>query len=94
MKAERLHDSIATVKTQIDDLQAEVEAGARCADRIHADVKVDDRVMNHRRQAARMTALLENAEELKKSIQDQRRILRDLRQSVDLVRRSIRETKK
>ena len=95
MKAERLHDSMATVRTQIEDLQAEVEAGARCADRIHTDVKIiDDRVMNHFRQAGRMTALLESAEELKKSIRDQRRILRGLRQSVDLVRQSIRGNKK
>lgn len=94
MKAERLHHSIAAVRTQIDDLEAELEAGARCAERIRTDVKViDDRVMNHLRNAARMTALLEAADDLKRSIRDQRQILRDLRQSVDRVRRSIRENK-
>ena len=91
MDAERLRESIATVRTQIDDLQAELEAGARCADRIHADVKtIDDRVMNHLRQAARMTALLDCASELRKSIRDQRTILRDLRRSIHQVRQSIR----
>lgn len=91
MDAERLRESIATARTQIDDLQAELEAGARCADRIHADVTtIDDRVTNRIRQTARMTALLECASELKKSIQDQRAILRDLRRSVDQVRQSIR----
>jgi bacterioferritin-associated ferredoxin len=94
MNGERLHDSIATARTQIEDLQAELEVGARCADRIHADVKIiDDRVMNHLRQASRMTALLVSADELKKSIRDQRNILRDLRQCVDRVRQSIREFK-
>lgn len=95
MKAEGLHASIAIVRTQVEDLRAELEAGARFADRIHADVKIiDDRVMNHLRQATRMSTLLESADELKKSIQDQRGILRDLRQSVDRVRQSIRDTKK
>jgi len=91
---EGLHQTIATVRTQIEDLWAELEAGARCANRIHADVKIiDDRVMTHLRQAARMTALLKSADELKKSIQDQRSILRDLRQSVDRIRQSIRDNK-
>src|SRR3954468_23753633 len=65
MNAERLHDSIATVRTQIEDLQAEVEAGARCVDRIQSDVKIiDGRTINYFRQSARMTALLQCAEEL------------------------------
>ena len=91
MDAERLRESIATARTQIEDLQAELELGARCADRIHADVKtIDDRVTTHIRQTARMTALLGCAAELKKSIQDQRALLHDLRRSVDQVRQSIR----
>lgn len=95
MDAERLRESIATVRTQIEDLQAELEAGSRCVDRIHADVKtIDDRVMSYISQTARMTALLECATELKKSIQDQRTILRDLRRSINQVRQSIRERKR
>ena len=95
MKVEGLHDSISIVRTQIEDLRAELEAGARYADRIHADVKIiDDRVVNHLRQTARMSALVESADELKKSIRDQRGILRDLRQSVDRIRQSIRDNKK
>ena len=95
MDADRLRESIATVRTQIDDLQAELEAGARCADRIHADVTtVDDRLLNHVRQAARMTALLDCVSELRKSIRDQRVIVRDLRRSINQVRQSIRERKR
>jgi len=91
MDADRLRESIATVRTQIEDLQAELEAGSRCVDRIHADVKtIDGRVVNHVLQAARMTALLECASDLKKSIRDQRTILCDLRKSVDQVRNWIR----
>lgn len=95
MNAEWLRESIATVRTQIDDLQAELEAGSRCADRIHADVKtIDDRVMTHARHTARMTALFECVSELTKSIRDQRTILRDLRRSIDQVRQSMRERKR
>ena len=95
MNADWLRESIATVRTQIEDLQAELEAGSRCADRIHADVKtIDGRVVNFISHTARMTALLESAADLKTSIQDQRAILRDLRTSIDQVRRSIRERKR
>lgn len=94
MHAERLRESIATVRTQIEDLQAEVEAGARCANRIHADVKtIDPRAVDHVHQLSRMTALVDCVSELKKSIRDQRTILRDLRRSIDQVRQSIRERK-
>jgi hypothetical protein len=94
MDAERLRESIATVRTQIDDLQAELELGARCADRIHADVEtIDGRAIDHVRQVPRMTALLDCASELKKSIRDQQAILRDLRRSIDQVRQSICERK-
>jgi hypothetical protein len=95
MDAERLRESIATVRTQIEDLQAELEAGARCADRIHADVKtIDGRAINQAYQFARITALLDCASELRQSIRDQRTILRDLRSSIDQVRQSIRERKR
>jgi chromosome segregation ATPase len=94
MDSERLRDSIAAVSTQIEDLQSELEASARCVDRIHADVKtIDEREINYTRQIARMIALRDCASELGKSIRDQRAILRDLRRSVDQVRQSIRETK-
>lgn len=94
MNGERLRESIATVRTQIEDLQAELEAGARCAERIHADVNtIDARVINHIRQTARMVALRDCASELQKSIRDQRSLLRDLRRAVDQVRQSIRDRK-
>ena len=95
MNAERLHDSISTVRTQIEDLQAEVEAGARCVDKIQSDVKtIDDRTLNYFRHTARTTALLQCADELKKSIEEQRDLLRELRRSVDQVRQSMRERRR
>lgn len=95
MDAERLRESIATARTHMDDLQAELEAGARCVDRIHDDVEtMDDRVINRGRRATPLTALLDCASELRKSIRDQQTILRELRRSIDQVRQSIRETKR
>ncbi len=95
MKAELLRESIATVRTQIEDLQSELEAGARCADHVRAGVKViDDSVTTHLRSTERLTALLERADELKKSIEEQRTLLRDLRSSFDQLRRSLRERPK
>ena len=76
-------DSIAAARTRLDDLQAEMEAGARCAERIRADAsEMDSRVVNFVRQTERLHALLHCADELKVSITEQRAILRDLR-SVD-----------
>ena len=95
MDATRLRESIATVRTQIEDLQAELEAGARCADRIHAEVKtIDGRAIDHLYHVSRMTALLDSASRLKKSIHDQRIILRDLRRAIDEVRQSIRASRR
>lgn len=87
-----LRESIATVRTQIEDLQSEMEAGARYADHLQAGVKVmDDSVVTYLRSTSRLSALLERADELKKSIGEQRALLRDLRSSFDQLRRSLRE---
>jgi hypothetical protein len=84
-------DSIAAARTQLDDLQAEMEAGARCAERICADASaMDSRVATFVRQTERLHALLHCADELKVSIAEQRAILRDLRSSIDQVRRAVR----
>ena len=95
MKTESLRGSIATVRTQIDDLQAEMEAGARCADHLQSDVQViDGSALNHLRLTNHLTALVEHADELKKSIREQRTLLRELRGSFDELRRSLREHRK
>jgi hypothetical protein len=69
-----------------------MEAGARCADHVRAGVKVmDDSVITYLRSTKRVTSLLERADELKKSIDEQRALLRDPRSSFDQLRRSLRE---
>ena len=87
-------ESITTARTRLDDLQAEIEAAARCAERIRVDAcEMDDRVVNYIRQTDRMHALLHCADELKASITEQRAILRDLRLSIAQVRHAIRRRK-
>jgi predicted RNase H-like nuclease (RuvC/YqgF family) len=87
-----LRESTATVRTQIEDLQAEMEAGARGARRIHTEARIiDDRVMDHIRHTARLASLVERATEMKKSIEEQQVILRDLRTAFDRLRQSMRK---
>jgi len=95
MKADLLRESIATVRTQIEDLQSEMEAGARCADHLRTGVKVmDDSVTTYLCSTRRLTALLERTDALRKSIGEQRTLLRDLRSSFDQLRLSLRERRR
>jgi len=85
-----LRESVAAVRTQIEDLQAEMEAAARCADHIHTDMQIiDGRSARHSRLTTRFTSLLRRADELKKSIEEQQALLRDLRTSFGELRRSL-----
>ena len=85
-------ESISAARTQLDDLQAEMEAGARCAERLCADV-TDERVETYMLQVARLHALVECADALRSSLAEQRTILRDLRASINQVRDAIRNRK-
>jgi predicted RNase H-like nuclease (RuvC/YqgF family) len=87
-------ESIATARAHLDDLQAEIEAGARCAERLRADAgEIDSRVVTYIRQTARLHALVNCTDELRASIAEQRTILRDLRKSIDRLRQSFRRPK-
>lgn len=89
-----LRVSIDTARTCLEDLQAEVEAGARCAERIYLSASgIDSRVSIHLQQAARFAALIECAGELKESIGQQRAILHELRTSLEKVRISLRKAR-
>lgn len=93
--ADSLRESIDSVRTWLDDLQAELEAGARCAERIHDDATtLDARVVNHGSQLEELRALVERVRELRTSIREQRTLLRNLRGSVNHVRRSIRDLRR
>lgn len=88
--ADALHSSLTAARTCLEDLQAEIEAGSRCAERIHVNATIDDRVLLHQQEAARLGALRRCAEDLKASIAQQRGILQELRRSIDELRRAMR----
>jgi hypothetical protein len=89
--ADQLRQSLDSARTHLADLQAEMEAGARHVERIHADATSrDPRVETFLRQTARHHTLSEHVGELKASIKQQRALLRDLRASLDRVRQSVR----
>ena len=89
---ELLASSVDTVRTRLDDLQAEIEASARCAEQMHVDAAtLDPHVVDHARRMAEFRALIDRIAELRCSIGEQRTLLRDIRASIDQVRRSARE---
>ena len=89
--ADAIHECLDTARAHLDDLQSEIEAGARCADRIHDGANtIDSRLLTTLQSAARLGALRDCVTELRASIVVQRTILRDLRASVNQVRQSLR----
>ena len=86
--------SFVTARTQVNDLQAEIEAGARCADRMRVEAAaIDERVITHLQYAAQLGSFTQCVRELQTSIAEQRSILRDLRGSLDSLRQALREEK-
>jgi hypothetical protein len=92
MKHQALRTSIDVARARVEDLQAEMEAAARCVNRIHshATSQVDHRVKTFLIQAARVGELVRNAQQLRESIAQQRSLLRDLRASLNEVRAFLR----
>ena len=86
-----LRDSLAAVRVQLDDLQADMEAGDRCAVRIQSNAtSIDERLAAHLQHAARCGALRQCASELRASIAQQREILTELRGTVNEIRAELR----
>lgn len=93
--ADLLELSVDSIRTRLADLEAELEAGARCADRIHAGTAtLDGRVIEHGVRVAEWRALVDRVAELKASIKEQRTLLAELRTSMNQVRRSARELRR
>lgn len=89
--AHAIRECLDTARAHLDDLQSEIEAGARCADRIHDGARtIDSRMLTALQSAARLEALRDCVTELRGSIAEQRTILRGLRTSVNQLRQSLR----
>ena len=75
------------VDVHLDDLQAELEAGARALEKIHTQVSRGEQfVAAHARQAGSMRDLLHRIEALRGSVQQQRATLAELRQQMRALR--------
>jgi hypothetical protein len=75
----------------LDDLQAELEAGARTLEKIDAHAfRLDDHVATHLRQAGLAGELLRQVQALKQSVAQQRATLLELRAEMQALRQQLR----
>jgi hypothetical protein len=84
----RIKQSIVAARAQLDDLQSELEAGARFARKLEGYVAVLNNgrtVGNHLKEAQ---GLLDRLAELRASVRAQRWLMRQLRGSLDDLRRA------
>jgi hypothetical protein len=82
-----LKDAAELVETRLDDLQAEMEAGSRCATRLGEEAAdLDGRLAISLRTAERTGELLRRVGELHRSLHQQRALMRHLRIEVRSLR--------
>jgi predicted RNase H-like nuclease (RuvC/YqgF family) len=77
------------VDAHLDDLQSEMEAGARTLDKIQRAVGIlEERMRGHLRQASLIGTLLGQIAELRKSVREQRTTVQELRAEMHRLRSS------
>jgi hypothetical protein len=80
--------AVAAARAQLDDLMAELEAGARFVEKIQSGVAtLDDRLIRNQQQQAEMAQLVQRLSDLRASLAQQRALMAQLRESFDLLRR-------
>jgi hypothetical protein len=80
--------AVATARAQLDDVMAELEAGARFADKIQRGVAaLDDRLLRNQQRLAEMAQLVERLSDLRASLRQQRALMAQLLESFDILRR-------
>jgi hypothetical protein len=80
--------AVATARAQLDDLMAELEAGARFAEKIQNGVAaLDDRLIRNQHRQEEMARLVQRLTDLRASLQQQRALMAQLRESFDILRR-------
>jgi chromosome segregation ATPase len=90
-----IRETLGTARAQLDDLQAELEAGTRQADKIAnsaaaLDLDVVNVVKDQQSEAqAELSVLRTRAAELRASLREQRELMRQLRDSFDSIRRHV-----
>jgi predicted RNase H-like nuclease (RuvC/YqgF family) len=85
-----LKDVADLVETRLDDLQAEMEAGERCATKLHDQANgVDNRLETVIRTAERTGQMAHRVAELQRSLRQQRALMRQLRIEIKTLRAKI-----
>jgi predicted RNase H-like nuclease (RuvC/YqgF family) len=80
-------DAVTVVRTQVEDLRAEVEAEARAVERMRTEAcQIATLLRSRSRETVQMGALLRRIDELRACVRQQRSTTRQLRQSVAVVR--------
>ena len=81
----KLQEAVELVETRLDDLQAEMEAGVRCATKLRNSI-VDERVATALRTADESGRLVGNIAELRRSLGEQRTLMNQLRREIHTLR--------
>lgn len=85
-----LHQTVAAARAQLDDLMAELEAGSRFVRRIESGVAaLDGRVDQHQRHREEMGRLIQRLGDLRASMEQQRVLMKQLRECFDSLRRQL-----
>lgn len=81
----RPEDAAELVTTRLDDLQAEMEAGARCVSKL-CSAAADDQIALALKTADTTGRLMRRIAELRESVTEQRRLMQQLRHDVRALR--------
>ncbi|HEX2442665.1 MAG TPA: hypothetical protein VHJ77_01875 [Vicinamibacterales bacterium] len=85
-----IRETLGTARTQLNDLQAELEAGSREAEKVLDCAHRIEQCVDGQRQAAdALVRLQRRAIELRRSLSEQRALMRQLRDSFDSIRRQL-----
>lgn len=85
-----VRQTVAAARAQLDDLLAELEAGARFVDGIERGIAaLDKRVSDNYRNREEMEHLVGRLGDLRASVSEQRVLMKQLRECFDTLRRQI-----
>jgi predicted RNase H-like nuclease (RuvC/YqgF family) len=88
-----VHQTVAAVRTQLNDLMAELEAGSRFVERIQTGVAaLDSRLVSNSRQREELELLTRRLAELRGSVTQQRMLMTQVRECFDALRRQLAAT--
>lgn len=85
-----VNQTVVTARAQLDDLTAELEAGARFVDRIETGLAaLDGRFASGRRRREELELLIQRLDDLRGSVRQQRALMTQLRECFDALRRQL-----